>query len=125
MVAVEGAAANVTAWGALIPSELLTPFETLKSYAGKLSQLAEFCHDSENISPLKTTTATIVRYVAWIGERGHIGAKSLHPYYLSTISEFFELHNIDPIAKDSMHITAARRGMSLCESRCLPMSLTL
>eukprot|EP00873_Tetraselmis_striata_P037473 jgi/Tetstr1/457737/TSEL_044282.t1 len=35
--------------------------ETLKSYAGRLSQFAEFCHDSENISPLEATTATVVR----------------------------------------------------------------
>eukprot|EP00873_Tetraselmis_striata_P026480 jgi/Tetstr1/446744/TSEL_034231.t1 len=48
--------------------------QTLKSYAGRLSQFAEFCHDSENISPLEATTATVVRYVAWIGERGHIAA---------------------------------------------------
>eukprot|EP00873_Tetraselmis_striata_P024280 jgi/Tetstr1/444544/TSEL_032421.t1 len=27
--------------------------QTLKSYAGRLSQFAEFCHDSENISPLE------------------------------------------------------------------------
>eukprot|EP00873_Tetraselmis_striata_P022814 jgi/Tetstr1/443078/TSEL_031134.t1 len=37
--------------------------ETLKSYAGRLSQFAEFCHDSENISPLEATTATVVRFV--------------------------------------------------------------
>eukprot|EP00873_Tetraselmis_striata_P037247 jgi/Tetstr1/457511/TSEL_044092.t1 len=35
--------------------------QTLKSYAGRLSQFAEFCHDSENISPLEATTATVVR----------------------------------------------------------------
>eukprot|EP00873_Tetraselmis_striata_P023268 jgi/Tetstr1/443532/TSEL_031536.t1 len=35
--------------------------KTLKSYAGKLSQFAEFCHDSENISPPETTTVTFVR----------------------------------------------------------------
>eukprot|EP00873_Tetraselmis_striata_P009139 jgi/Tetstr1/429403/TSEL_019314.t1 len=40
--------------------------QTLKSYAGRLSQFAEFCHDSENISPLEATIATVVRYVAWI-----------------------------------------------------------
>eukprot|EP00873_Tetraselmis_striata_P040027 jgi/Tetstr1/460291/TSEL_005591.t1 len=81
--------------------------QTLKSYAGKLSQFAEFCHDSENISPLEATTATVVRYVAWIGERGHIAAKSLQPY-LSAITTFFELHNLVPIAKDSLHLTSAR-----------------
>eukprot|EP00873_Tetraselmis_striata_P036139 jgi/Tetstr1/456403/TSEL_043137.t1 len=40
--------------------------QTLKSYAGRLSQFTEFCHDSKNISPLESTTATVVRYVAWI-----------------------------------------------------------
>eukprot|EP00873_Tetraselmis_striata_P001359 jgi/Tetstr1/421623/TSEL_012564.t1 len=90
--------------------------QTLKSYAGRLSQFAEFCHDSENISPLEATTATVVRYVAWIGERGHIAAKSLQPY-LSAINTFFELHNLDPIAKDSLHLTSARRGLMLRQRR--------
>eukprot|EP00873_Tetraselmis_striata_P014480 jgi/Tetstr1/434744/TSEL_023796.t1 len=35
--------------------------KTLKSYADRLSQFAEFCHDSENISPLEATTRTVVR----------------------------------------------------------------
>eukprot|EP00873_Tetraselmis_striata_P020224 jgi/Tetstr1/440488/TSEL_028814.t1 len=83
--------------------------QTLKSYAGRLSQFAEFCHDSENISPLEATAATVVRYVAWIGERGHIAAKSLQPY-LSAINTFFELHNLVPIAKDSLHLTSARQS---------------
>eukprot|EP00873_Tetraselmis_striata_P021858 jgi/Tetstr1/442122/TSEL_030277.t1 len=47
-------------------SNSLSTTQTLKSYAGRLSQFAEFCHDSENISPLEGTTATVVRYVAWI-----------------------------------------------------------
>eukprot|EP00873_Tetraselmis_striata_P022956 jgi/Tetstr1/443220/TSEL_031259.t1 len=29
----------------------------------RLSQFAEFCHDSENISPLEATTTTVVRVV--------------------------------------------------------------
>eukprot|EP00873_Tetraselmis_striata_P007923 jgi/Tetstr1/428187/TSEL_018238.t1 len=37
--------------------------QTLKSYAGRLSQFLEFCHDSENISPLEATTATVVRAI--------------------------------------------------------------
>eukprot|EP00873_Tetraselmis_striata_P021447 jgi/Tetstr1/441711/TSEL_029934.t1 len=82
--------------------------KTLKSYAGRLSRFAEFCHDSANISLLEATTATNVRYVASIGERGHIGAKSLQPY-LFAINTFFEQHNLDPIAKDSMHLAAARQ----------------
>eukprot|EP00873_Tetraselmis_striata_P036881 jgi/Tetstr1/457145/TSEL_043795.t1 len=49
----------------LLPSSLTA--HTLKTYAGRLSQFAEFCHDSENISPLEGTTATVVMYAAWIG----------------------------------------------------------
>jgi hypothetical protein len=90
--------------------------QTLKSYAGRLSQFAEFCHDSESISPLEATTATVVRYVAWIGERGHIAAKSLQPH-MSAINTFFELHNLYPIAKDSLHLTSARRGLMLRQRR--------
>eukprot|EP00873_Tetraselmis_striata_P038814 jgi/Tetstr1/459078/TSEL_004528.t1 len=37
-----------------ILSSLLTS-HTLRGYAGKLSQFAEFYHDSENISPLEAT----------------------------------------------------------------------
>eukprot|EP00873_Tetraselmis_striata_P005622 jgi/Tetstr1/425886/TSEL_016259.t1 len=96
--------------------ELLELYETLKSYAGRLSHFAEFCHDAENISPLEATTATVLRNVAWIGEWGHIGAKSLQPY-LSAINTFIELHNLDPIAKDSLHLTAARRGLMLRQRR--------
>eukprot|EP00873_Tetraselmis_striata_P014922 jgi/Tetstr1/435186/TSEL_002642.t1 len=84
-------------------SELQEPCEA----TFRLAQFAEFCHDSENISPLEATTATVVRYVAWIGERGHVAAKSLQPY-LSAINTFFELHNLVPIAKDSLHLTSAR-----------------
>eukprot|EP00873_Tetraselmis_striata_P007843 jgi/Tetstr1/428107/TSEL_018162.t1 len=65
---------------------------------------------------MEASTATVVRYVAWIGERGHIGAKSLQPY-LSAINTFFELHNLDPIAKDSLHLTAARRGPTMLRQR--------
>eukprot|EP00873_Tetraselmis_striata_P000366 jgi/Tetstr1/420630/TSEL_011718.t1 len=36
----------------------------------------------------------------------------------STINTLFELLNIDPIAKDSLHLTAARRGMLLMQ-RCM------
>eukprot|EP00873_Tetraselmis_striata_P009212 jgi/Tetstr1/429476/TSEL_019384.t1 len=82
----------------------------------RLSQFAEFCHDSENISPLEATNATLVRYVTWIGERGHIGAKLQQPY-MPAINTFFELHNLDPIAKDSLHLTAARRGLILRQRR--------
>eukprot|EP00873_Tetraselmis_striata_P001051 jgi/Tetstr1/421315/TSEL_012286.t1 len=43
--------------------------QTLKSYAGRFSQFAEFCHDSENISPLEATTATFVRWEAGVADK--------------------------------------------------------
>eukprot|EP00873_Tetraselmis_striata_P014963 jgi/Tetstr1/435227/TSEL_024146.t1 len=99
----------------LLSGSLTSP--TLKSHAGKLSQIAEFCRDSENISMLEATAATVFRYVAWIAaEHGRIGAKSLQPY-MSAINTFLELHNIDPIAKGSLHLAAARRGMLLRHRR--------
>lgn len=52
----------------------------LRSYYGKVAQFAELCHVSEGITPLEATTAIIVRYVAMIGERGLIKARSLQPY---------------------------------------------
>eukprot|EP00873_Tetraselmis_striata_P029425 jgi/Tetstr1/449689/TSEL_036757.t1 len=109
-----GVAAKVSTSGGVgrLSSELLELCEA----TFRLSQFAEFCHDSENISLLEATTATAVRHVAWIGERGPIGAKSLQPY-MSAINTFFELHNLDPIAKDSMHLTAARRGLILRQRR--------
>eukprot|EP00873_Tetraselmis_striata_P021044 jgi/Tetstr1/441308/TSEL_029559.t1 len=48
--------------------------QTLISYAGTLSLFAEFCHDSENISPLEATTATVVR--SWTSHSLRKGAAS-------------------------------------------------
>eukprot|EP00873_Tetraselmis_striata_P013970 jgi/Tetstr1/434234/TSEL_023345.t1 len=45
--------------------------QTLESYAGRLSQFAEFCHDSENISPQEATTANVVR-VMWGSFNSHL-----------------------------------------------------
>eukprot|EP00873_Tetraselmis_striata_P035600 jgi/Tetstr1/455864/TSEL_042653.t1 len=49
-----------------LSSELLEPCEAIF----RRSLFAELCQDSENISPLEATTATVVRYVAWIGAHG-------------------------------------------------------
>ena len=89
---------------------------TLNNYATGLRLFAQFCHDHEDIAVLEATTATVIRYTAWIGERGTISAKSLQPYY-SSINSFFTLHGLDPIAKDSVHLTAARKGLSLLQGK--------
>eukprot|EP00873_Tetraselmis_striata_P006433 jgi/Tetstr1/426697/TSEL_016967.t1 len=36
---------------------------------------------------------------------------------MSAINTFFELHNLDPIVKDSLHLTSARRGLMLRQRR--------
>eukprot|EP00873_Tetraselmis_striata_P011442 jgi/Tetstr1/431706/TSEL_021231.t1 len=36
--------------------------QTLESYAGKMSPFAEFCHDSENISPREAANAIVYQY---------------------------------------------------------------
>eukprot|EP00873_Tetraselmis_striata_P006452 jgi/Tetstr1/426716/TSEL_001653.t1 len=51
------------------------------TYAGKLSQFAEFCHDSENISPPEATTASAVRPVACFIERAEFIVYALPSEY--------------------------------------------
>eukprot|EP00873_Tetraselmis_striata_P044270 jgi/Tetstr1/464534/TSEL_009291.t1 len=74
------------------------------------------------MSPWEATSTIVVGYVAWIGERGHIGAKSMQPC-MSAINMFFELHNIDLIAKTSLHLTAARHGLLLRQRRLETVAL--
>eukprot|EP00873_Tetraselmis_striata_P034205 jgi/Tetstr1/454469/TSEL_041369.t1 len=63
---------------------------TFKSYAGRMSQFVEFCHDSENISPLEATTATVVRHVAWIAGPGPAPRK--HGVNSPNSSAHFQCH---------------------------------
>eukprot|EP00873_Tetraselmis_striata_P033318 jgi/Tetstr1/453582/TSEL_040550.t1 len=73
------------------PSSLTA--QTLKSYAGMLSQFAEFCHDSETIIPLEATIAIVVQYVAWIGgwaTNSHVSLDYIDPNVLpSAVAWFF------------------------------------
>eukprot|EP00873_Tetraselmis_striata_P017462 jgi/Tetstr1/437726/TSEL_026380.t1 len=60
-------------------------YNAYSNYEGKIRLFAEFRIDEEGISPLECTESTCVRYLAWIAERGTIGAGSLQPY-LSAIN---------------------------------------
>eukprot|EP00873_Tetraselmis_striata_P044254 jgi/Tetstr1/464518/TSEL_009276.t1 len=72
-------------WGAKVLDLLTTSLTAsiYSNYEGKIRLFAEFCIDEEGISPLDCTEATCIRYLAWIAERGTIGAGSLQPYLLA------------------------------------------
>eukprot|EP00873_Tetraselmis_striata_P001062 jgi/Tetstr1/421326/TSEL_012297.t1 len=57
------------------------------NYEGKIRLFAEFCIDEEGTPPLVCTESTCVRCLAWMAERGNIGAGSLQPY-LSAVNTF-------------------------------------
>eukprot|EP00873_Tetraselmis_striata_P016244 jgi/Tetstr1/436508/TSEL_025334.t1 len=69
--------------------------QTLKSYAGRLSHFAEFCHDSENISPLEATTATVVRR---LGTKSNVVLDYIDPNVLPSLGAWcFFGHDIAPL----------------------------
>eukprot|EP00873_Tetraselmis_striata_P036532 jgi/Tetstr1/456796/TSEL_043470.t1 len=74
-------------WGAKVLDLLTTSLKasTYSNYEGKIHLFAEF--EEVGISSLDITESTCVRYLAWIAERGTIGAGSLQ-LYLSTINTF-------------------------------------
>jgi hypothetical protein len=55
-----------------------------------ICQFAAFCHE-EGIHPIHATTQSIVRYTAWLGLQGTVGAASLQQYY-SVVNKFFHDH---------------------------------
>eukprot|EP00873_Tetraselmis_striata_P007450 jgi/Tetstr1/427714/TSEL_017838.t1 len=77
-------------WGAKV-LDLLTTSLTASTYANYEGNVfvsfAEFCIDGEGISPLDCTESTCVCYLAWIAERGTVGAGSLQPC-LTAINTF-------------------------------------
>jgi hypothetical protein len=67
-------------------------------------------YEEQGLPPLAATTATMVRYIAWIGERGTIKATTLQPYLLA-MNWFFEDHGAEPVAQGNL-IKKARRGLA-------------
>ena len=70
--------------------ELLTAAwakSTSDTYNRAIKPYFEFCEE-QGLPPLAATSATVARYIAWIGERGTIKATSMQPY-LSAVSGFF------------------------------------
>jgi hypothetical protein len=52
---------------------------TSDTYYSAIKPYFQFCEE-QGLPPLAATTATMARYIAWIGERGNIKAISLQPY---------------------------------------------
>eukprot|EP00873_Tetraselmis_striata_P013426 jgi/Tetstr1/433690/TSEL_022909.t1 len=55
---------------------------TYRNYDSGMRSFATFC-EQEGLRPLQATTSTIVRYTAWLGMQGTVGAESLQQYYSS------------------------------------------
>ena len=54
----------------------------------------------------------IARYIAWLGQRGVVAAKSMQPY-LSAINRLLLDHALHTVALDLL-VTGARKGLSNC-----------
>jgi hypothetical protein len=92
------------------PLELLTAAwakSTSDTYNNAIKPYFQFCEE-QGLPPLAATTATIARYIAWIGERGTIKATSMQPY-LSTVCGCFKDHGADPVAQGDL-VAKVRRG---------------
>jgi site-specific recombinase XerD len=64
----------------------------------------------QGLPPLATTSATVARYIAWIGERGTIKATSMHPYF-SVVNGFFKDHGAELVAQGDL-VIKVRRGLA-------------
>eukprot|EP00873_Tetraselmis_striata_P016954 jgi/Tetstr1/437218/TSEL_025948.t1 len=86
---IEAALYDTYDWGAKVLDLLTTSLTAsiYSKYKAKIRLFVEFCIDEEGISPLDCTKSSCVHYLAWIAERGIIGAGSLQPY-LSAIGTF-------------------------------------
>ena len=79
-----------------------------ESYGSHLRMFASFCAEEGIYDILDATTTSIVRYLAWLGDRGTVKYSSLQPY-LSAINKYFADHGKEPVALGSL-IESARRG---------------
>eukprot|EP00873_Tetraselmis_striata_P012743 jgi/Tetstr1/433007/TSEL_022344.t1 len=87
---------------------------TYRNYDRGMRSFATFC-EQEGLRPLQATTSTIVRYTAWLGMQGTVGAESLQQYY-SSINKYFRDHQRKPVALGEM-VADARRGLAIQQER--------
>jgi hypothetical protein len=92
--------------------ELLTAAwakSTSDTYSNAIKSYFQFCEE-QALLPLAATTATMPRYIAWIGERGTINATSLQPY-LSAVNDFFKDHGTEPVPQGGL-VAKVRQGLA-------------
>eukprot|EP00873_Tetraselmis_striata_P001604 jgi/Tetstr1/421868/TSEL_012768.t1 len=87
---------------------------TYRNCDSGMRSFATFC-EQEGLRPLQATTNTIVRYTAWLGMQGTVGAESLQQYY-SSINKYFRDHQRQPVALGEM-VADARRGLAIQQER--------
>jgi len=100
--------------------ELLTAAwakSTSDTYNSAIKPYFQFCEE-QGLPPLAATTATMARYIAWIGERGTIKATSLQPY-LSAVNGFFKDHGAEPVAQGEL-VAKVRRGLAASQVSLQP-----
>lgn len=89
--------------GSLAPS-------TAGSYGSAFESFLQFCSE-DGLSPFAVGEQHVVRYVAWLGERGQVAAASLQPY-LSAINRFLADHCLPAVALGPL-VQRARKGLQL------------
>eukprot|EP00873_Tetraselmis_striata_P019611 jgi/Tetstr1/439875/TSEL_028283.t2 len=87
---------------------------TYRNYDNGMRSFATFC-EHEGLRPLQATTSTIIRYTAWLGIQGTVGAESLQHHY-SSINKYFRDHQRQPVALGKM-VADARRGLAIQQER--------
>eukprot|EP00873_Tetraselmis_striata_P012132 jgi/Tetstr1/432396/TSEL_021793.t1 len=87
---------------------------THRNYDSGMRSFATFC-EQEGLRPLLATTSTIVRYTAWLGMQGTVGAESLQQYY-SSINKYFRDHQRQRVVLGEM-VADARRGLAIQQDR--------
>eukprot|EP00873_Tetraselmis_striata_P044792 jgi/Tetstr1/465056/TSEL_009784.t1 len=85
---------------------------TYSKHKGKIRLFAEFSIDEEGVSPMDCTEYTCVRYLAWIADRGTIGAGSLQ-LCLSAINTFFCHTGRDDAPATGLAIGDMKRALKL------------
>jgi hypothetical protein len=85
------------------------------NYDSNLRHFFAFCN-AEKIQIMHATSATIVRYTAWLGLHGTIAAASLQ-LYLFSVNKFFRDHQQPPPDEVCELIADACRGLQLRHER--------
>eukprot|EP00873_Tetraselmis_striata_P046068 jgi/Tetstr1/466332/TSEL_010863.t1 len=80
-----------------------------------VDRFASMENTQEGLRPMHATASTVVRYTAWVGIHGTIGAESLQQYY-SSINKYFRDHHRQLVALGEM-VADARRGLAIPQER--------